>query len=124
MFLKLLRKSLGALVLFFDKINPPRAITRSAAEQARIDEETKSLVLYQFEACPFCVKVRRVIRELNLKIELRDALNHETAKKELIQGGGDYQVPCLRITQPDGTFQWMYESSDINQYLKQKFGTV
>lgn len=120
------RWMLGLLVLAYDRLASVQALTRPAAGQARVDAETASLTLYQFETCPFCVKVRRQIRRLGLKIELRDARRDSVARQELLAGGGELQVPCLRITSgvggAGGETCWMYESSDINEYLAKRFG--
>jgi glutaredoxin 2 len=87
-------------------------------EQAKLDAETAKMVLYQFQACPFCVKVRREIRRYALNIELRDARNDPKHKEALISGGGRHKVPCLQIKDADGGLTWLYESSDIISYLK------
>ncbi|MBT8120417.1 MAG: glutathione S-transferase N-terminal domain-containing protein, partial [Gammaproteobacteria bacterium] len=50
-----------------------------------------------------------------------DARYDEKWNQELIDEGGKYQVPCLKITREDGSVEWMYESTDINQYLEEKF---
>jgi glutathione S-transferase len=84
----------------------------------RVDQETASLALYQLEACPFCVKVRRAMKRLNLRIELRDIKRSEKFAAELKQNGGQDQVPCLRIPGAAGKDQWMYESDAIIEYLK------
>lgn len=99
----------------------PKPISRSPESQAQINQELKKMSLYQFEACPFCVKVRRATKRMALPIQLRDVKLNEQYKNELVQQGGDLQVPCLRIEKDDGSVQWMYESSDIIQYLEQKF---
>ena len=112
-----IRWILGRIILFIEKLFSPKGVQRSPEEQARIDRQTANLALYQFEACPFCVKVRFAIKRLGLHIELRDAKNNPQYKKELIEGGGEYQVPCLRIQNPDGSVQWMYESDNINRHL-------
>ena len=44
------------------------------------------------------------------------------ARDELVAGGGRATVPCLRIEQPDGTYEWMYESRDIVAYLAEQQG--
>ncbi|HAI96784.1 MAG TPA: glutaredoxin, partial [Methylococcaceae bacterium] len=36
------------------------------------------------------------------------------------EGGGKLKVPCLRIEE-DGKVSWMYESSDIINYLEDRF---
>lgn len=117
MFFKIVRTVLGNLILFFDAIFPPRRLKRSAEAQAVLDEKTENMALYQFKMCPFCVKIRRVIRRQNLKIELRDALGNETFAKELVEEGGKRQVPCLRIEE-NGKVTWLYESDAIKAYLE------
>ena len=96
-------------------------VQRSVEAQAKVDLETKSLALYQFASCPYCAKVRLTMRRLNLDIQLRDAKNDPEHKLNLIQQGGKYQVPCLLLTSSDGVKKWLYESSDINRYLEERF---
>ncbi|MEW6056297.1 MAG: glutaredoxin [Bdellovibrionota bacterium] len=119
--MKLIRQILGKIILLLDRLFSPKPIERSPEEQIKVDRLTSNLVVYQFEACPFCVKVRRAIKKLGLKIELRDVLNEPKYEEELMQGGKEYQVPCLRVTHDDGRVQWMYESSDIIDYLNKRF---
>ena len=111
---------LGRVILLISFIFSPRGIKRSNEEQKVIDEQTKSLTLYQFPACPFCVKVRRQMTRLSLNISLVDA-KQETNRNELIAQGGSPKVPCLRIESTNGDVQWMYESSIINTYLTERF---
>jgi glutaredoxin len=117
----IIRAILGALILFFNWVFTPKSIKREANEQALIDAETKKLVLYQYAACPFCVKVRRVMKRNALNIETRDAKRSEQFKEELLQGGGQLKVPCLRIEDDNGDVRWMFESGDIISYLEQRF---
>lgn len=120
-FFRTLRIILGPFMLLWEKITMPRGIKRLESEQQRVDRETASLVIYQFRTCPFCIKVRRAIAELSLKIELRDAQKNAQHRAELQQGGGQIKVPCLKITAADGTASWMYESDEIISYLQQRF---
>jgi glutaredoxin len=108
---------LGRLVLGYDLLTRPKPVKRNAAAQKEFDEKTQNFALYQFNACPFCVKVRRQIRRHALNIELRDARNDETHKQALIDGGGQHKVPCLRIQNVAGDDTWLYESNDIISYL-------
>ncbi len=121
MILKFIRWFLGIVIVTLDALFTPRSVTRPPEKQAELDAATRSLSLYQFEACPFCVKVRRQIKRLGLKIELRDAQQDPQWREELIRDGGELQVPCLRIEE-SGSVRWLYESSDINAYLVQRFG--
>lgn len=120
-FFRLLRWPLGQLIIFLDWISGPKPPERSAEEQQALDAQTASLKLYQFQQCPFCVKTRRRIRGLGLNIETRDARNDPRWQAELVEQGGRYQVPCLRIDKGDGTIEWLYESKRIIQYLDQRF---
>ena len=118
---KPVRWVLGQIIIFIDWLTRPKPMQRSAEIQKEVDEQTHNMVLYQFKQCPFCVKTRRQIRRLALNIESRDARNDPQWNQELINDGGKYQVPCLKITAADGSVQWMYESTEINQYLDKKF---
>jgi glutaredoxin len=120
--MRILRIVLGNLILFIDFITSPKRLKRTEQAQAAVDQATRQLALYQFHLCPFCIKVRRAMKRLNLNIELRDAKQNEMYRTELAEQGGRIKVPCLRITEDDGTVSWMYESSDIIQYLEQRFG--
>lgn len=119
--MRLIRLILGKLILFFNWVFSPRSIQRDPEIQAGIDAQTASLALYQYEACPFCVKVRRAMKRNALTIETRDVKRSETAREELLAGGGDLQVPCLRIEGEQGQVQWMFESKDIIEYLVRRF---
>ena len=120
----IVRAILGALILFFNWVFTPKSIKREATEQAEIDSQTQNLALYQYAACPFCVKVRRAMKRNGLNIETRDAKRSEQAKEELVNGGGQLKVPCLRIEEDNGEVRWMYESCDIINYLEQRFSPV
>jgi glutaredoxin len=116
------RAVLGALILFFNWVFTPKSIKRDAVEQALIDAQTKKLALYQYAACPFCVKVRRAMKRNGLNIETRDAKRSEQFKEELVAGSGQLKVPCLRIEEDNGDVSWMFESGDIINYLEGRFG--
>ncbi len=121
MILKPIRWVLGRVILGVDRMTSPEPLPRSDEEMARIREATRNLALYHYQACPFCVKVRRRIRRLNLPIELRDAKRNPEWKRELVEKGGKEQVPCLRIRNEDGSERWLYESSDIIAWLEERF---
>ena len=121
MILKLLRESLGRVVIFIDWLTRPKGIERSAEHQAKVDSAVKQMALYQLYACPFCIKTRRAMRRLSLPIETRNVHLGSSYRHELEQGGGKMQVPCLRIRQENRDI-WMYESADILEYLQNNFG--
>ena len=120
-FFKIAQYIIGPIMLLWDKLTSPRGIVRSPEDQQQIDASTKILVLYEFRMCPFCIKARRAIKRLSLNIERRDAMRQQSSREELLAGGGNIKVPCLKITDDTGGTTWMYESSDIIAYLQQRF---
>lgn len=120
-FFKGVRAIVGPMMLAADWLTTPRGIKRAPEAQQRIDEQTRDLVIYQFLTCPFCVKTRRAIKRLSLNIETRDALKHAPSRQELLEGGGEVKVPCLRIPGENGKVTWLYESNEIIKYLEERF---
>lgn len=122
MILKALRNGLGVIIAGVSYMLPPKTITRTVEQQQKIDEQTKNIELYQFFGCPFCIKTRRTIKRLNLKITTRNASSGAGKyRTELLEHGGEIKVPCLKII-TEQEVQWMYNSSDIIKYLENKFG--
>lgn len=120
-FFRALRAVLTPFLLLGDKLTTPKSMEREPDEQARVDAETRDLALYQFPACPFCIKSRRAIRRLGLNIELRNAQHEGDHRDALLKNGGKLQVPCLRIVHSDGRVEWLYESVEIIRYLEDRF---
>lgn len=123
MLIKALRAGLGQLIVFGDAITRPRPQRRSAQGQAAVIKDAANLSLYQFQACPFCVKTRRALHRLNVPMTLHDAKNDPVRREHLRAGGGKIKVPCLHI-QDQGQSRWLYESNEIIAYLEQRFGGV
>ena len=115
----IIRWVLGRIILFFNFIFSPSSPKREASEQAKLDDKTQSLSLYQLPACPFCVKVRRTIKREGLNIELRNINQDNNYLEELMREGGKRTVPCLRIVKDDNQVQWLYESKDVANYLQE-----
>ena len=116
--MRVIRWFLGRLILTFDFLTRPRPIFREKIEQDKLDAITSIYSMYQFHACPFCVKVRRQIRKYSLNIELRDAKNNMKYKKDLVKEGGEHKVPCLRIDHDGAKTEWLYGSDNIISYLE------
>ena len=120
-FFRTLRLVLTPFMLLSEKLCTPESVTRSADEQARADEASKNLALYQFKACPFCIKVRKEIARLGLNIETRDAQHDPEHRAALEAGGGQIKVRCLKIHQEDGSDRWLYESDENKAWLQERF---
>ena len=123
MIVKAIREGLGRLFVFGDYLTRPKAIERSEVDQAVVDKAIDQMSLYQFYACPFCIKTRRAIRKLNLPMVYRNAQAPGQFRNELENLGGKIKVPCLRIEE-DGKDRWLYESDDIITYLDRRFGVA
>lgn len=118
--MRIVRMILAPILLFLNWITTPRGVKRPVDLQQQIDQQTASLSLYQFKACPFCIKVRRAFKRHSLKVETRDAKNDEKIRQELLEQGGKIKVPCLRIEENDKV-EWLYDSNAIVEYLQGRF---
>ncbi|XP_042376193.1 uncharacterized protein LOC121969933 isoform X1 [Zingiber officinale] len=79
-----------------------------------------SLQIYEFEACPFCRRVREAMTELDLTVEVYPCPKGSLHHRELVRSiGGKEQFPFLVDL---NTGVSMYESSDIVKYLFQQYG--
>lgn len=120
-FFRTLRAILGPILLLKERLTAPEGMARPPEAQQEVDRQCRDLALYQFQTCPFCIKVRQEMRRLSLNIELRDTQHDDANQEELLQGGGKPMVPCLRIRDEAGNSRWMYESGDIIAYLRERF---
>jgi len=78
-----------------------------------------SLQLYDFEACPYCRRVREVLTELDLDYLARPVARGSARREELRRLGGKVQAPFLN---DPNTGTSLYESADIVAYLNATYG--
>lgn len=116
------RLILTPIMLLSEKLTTPRPLPRSPEEQHALDRAASKLALYQFKACPFCIKVRKELVRQGLNVETRDARSNSDHRAALQAGGGKLKVPCLLIEHDDGQEEWLYESNAINSWLQARFG--
>jgi glutaredoxin len=117
--MSIIRWIVGRILLTLNFIFSPRSPRLDANAQSQLNQKTKGISLYELSACPFCIKVRREIKRQGMQIELRNLGANEAYREELVREGGKHKVPCLKITKSGEKDQWMYESSEIIQYLQQ-----
>ncbi|XQW85729.1 glutaredoxin family protein [Thalassotalea piscium] len=115
----IIRWIIGRIILGLNFIFSPSSPKLSQEQQAVLDKQLAPLSLYQLPACPFCVKVRRAMKRNGFNIPLKNINQQAVYQDELIEFGGKRKVPCLRIANEDGADTWLYESSDIVDYLEQ-----
>lgn len=89
-----------------------RRVTPRDAQPAEL------LELYNFEASPFCRKVREVLDELELDALIQNVAKGSKRRPELVTRGGQMMVPYL--VDPN-TGRELYESEDIVKYLRETY---
>jgi glutaredoxin len=96
---------------------PPRReaapVTTPAAPSAGPSLQSE-LLLYKYDACPYCRRVQRRIAELGIIVPTRDTRTDPAASGELYRQTGRTQVPCLFIHGEP-----LFESADIIEWLEQ-----
>jgi glutathione S-transferase len=81
----------------------------------------KPLELYEFEACPYCRKVREALTMLDLEVMVYPCpKDGKRFRPKVKKEGGKNQYPYL-VDPNTGTA--MYESDDIIDYLYRTYGT-
>lgn len=118
--INLIRNLLGGIIAAIDLVTRGSKLKRTTEAQQQVETQLTKLSLYQFFACPFCIKTRRAMYKMNLPIVKRNASQGSLYRDALLQGGGKIQTPCLRIEKDDGV-EWLYDSSEIIRYLEKRF---
>ncbi len=81
----------------------------------------KAIELYDFEACPYCRKVREAFSILDLEADVKPCPKGGTRfRDEVVRRGGRAQFPF--IVDPNTKVE-LYESDDIVRYLFDTYGT-
>ncbi len=75
-------------------------------------DEPRTLELYKFDTCPFCIRVMRVVDKTGVDVTYRDTRGDSAASDFLFEQTGRTTVPCMFI---DGVP--MFESADISKWL-------
>ena len=101
--------------LFRALLQRPAPVLPAGAAQDQ-QGQAHQLVLYKFDACPYCQRLMQVVGELQVPLEFKDIRNNPSYREELIKIGGKGMTPCLLI---DG--QPLYESLDIIAYLRKHY---
>ncbi|XP_022733585.1 uncharacterized protein LOC111287349 isoform X2 [Durio zibethinus] len=85
-----------------------------------ISDPPMRMQLFEFEACPFCRRVREALTELDLSVEVYPCPKGSLRHREMVRSfGGKEQFPFL--IDPNSGIS-MYESGDIVKYLFKHYG--
>ncbi|KAI4332368.1 hypothetical protein L6164_017283 [Bauhinia variegata] len=97
-----------------------KSIVKSSQDKEITSDPPMQLQLFEFEACPFCRRVREALTELDLSVEVYPCPKGSIRHREVVKiSGGKEQFPFL-IDPNSGNS--MYESGDIVKYLFERFG--
>lgn len=112
----------GFCFMFADHWFKVKPVMRSSEEQCSLDRESRRIQLYFCKTCPSSIKIKRRCKQLGLRVVEKDVERVNAYRNELIHGGGEVRVPCLRIEGRQGQdTRWLYSSDKIMQYLERRF---
>jgi len=76
------------------------------------------LILYQFDECPYCAKVRFVLdkKKMEYKIVTMSYSRDDFVRKELFEKSGVHTVPVIKIVD-----KYIGDSNLIIEYLEKNF---
>ncbi|MFP4598669.1 MAG: glutathione S-transferase N-terminal domain-containing protein [Persicimonas sp.] len=101
-------------------VRGPRGLIVNSHNRQHPPRPEQPLELYEFEACPFCRKVREAMTELDLAYVNRTCAKGSEGKRARVEArGGKQQFPYL-VDPNTGTE--LYESEDIITYLAETYG--
>ncbi|KAJ9167326.1 hypothetical protein P3X46_021989 [Hevea brasiliensis] len=97
-----------------------RSLLQSLDKSETTSNSSELLQLFEFEACPFCRRVREALTELDLSAEVYPCPKGSIRHREMVRKfGGKEQFPFL--IDPNTGIS-MYESGDIVKYLFLEYG--
>ncbi len=108
-----------SLPLFFGLINIRDS--SSVLSNGNAPRPKQNLIIYEYDASPYCKRVREIVNVLDLTVEYRPCpgARQSAFSRELLERTGRQTVPYL--IDPNTNVE-MFESNDIIQYLVQTYG--
>ena len=79
------------------------------------------ITLYELSSCPFCIRVRRKLEELDLEYDVIEVPRSHSSRTEVKEISGQTGVPVI-VDEEHGV-DGMAESRDIIVYLEETYGT-
>lgn len=103
------------------KIGNSKQIVESCSIDAPPTLNRGPIVLYEFEGCPFCRKVREAVSMLSLEVEFRPCPQGSLFRREIKDRYG--QKSTFPFMRDPNTGIEMFESDDIIRYLFRTYST-
>jgi len=114
----------GVCLMVADRWITVKPAKRSSEEQSSLDRESRRIQLYFCKTCPSSIRIKRRCQFLGLRVVEKDVMRVNSYRKELIHGGGQVRIPCLRIEGQKGKeTRWLYDSDKILAYLDKRFAS-
>ena len=95
--MKLIRFFVGRILLLLNAVFKPKALPRTEAEIIQLKQDAQGLSLYQFEACPFCIKVRRALTRLGVTIPIYDVKRSRSMSESSSSVVDDGKYPACAL---------------------------
>lgn len=112
----------GICLMFADNWFKVKPVARSNKEQCSLDRESRRIQLYFCKTCPTSIRIKRRCEKLGLRIVEKDVKRVDAYRNELVHGGGEVRVPCLRVEGRNGQdTRWLYEGDNILKYINRRF---
>ena len=118
--MSLTRQLKGRALHIVDRLVPVRPQLRTPAEHDLMERESRRMHLYYARHCPSSISIRRHCERIGLRVVEKDVHKVNTYRNELLSGGGEPRVPCLRIDDEQGA-RWLYSPEAIRDFLNKRF---
>ena len=121
--MNLTRHIKGKTLGLVDRFLPVKPIERPAEEQTLLNRESRRMHLYYSRQCPSSISVKRYVERDGLHPVTKEVERADAYRNELVKGGGESRVPCLRICTRSGD-RWIYSPEAIINYLEKRLGKL
>lgn len=112
----------GVCAMFADRCIKVKPVERDQKELASLARESRRMQLYFCKTSIDSIKVKRRCEALGLRVIEKDVQRIDGYCHELLTGGGELKVPCLRIEGAKGAAtRWLYDGDSILKYLDRRF---
>lgn len=118
--MSLTRHLTGKALGIVDRLVPVRPQVLTPAQRDQMERESRRMHLYYVRTCPSSISVRRHCQRMGLRVVEKDVQKVNTYRHELVNGGGEHRVPCLRIDEEQGS-RWVYSPEAIKDFLNNRF---
>jgi glutathione S-transferase len=96
---------------------------REFSTTLRYPKQNQPLILYEFEGCPFCRKVREAVSILSLQVTFRPCPQGEPRFRQQVKTEYGDQSSTFPFLIDPNTGVRMFESNDIINYLYRVYGS-